>query len=148
MKKIYFLVSALAMMVCLSCGGSQSSPQAVADKFMTAFLVDFNIGEVRQYVSEELKSDFPEEANMNQLEMHFIDILKEHTKAHGYSFAIDKATSEIDGDDAEIHYVVTAKGNPDYQGEAEIELEKGIDGKWYVTDYEVGRDENAIDFGF
>lgn len=148
MKKLYLLASVVVMAVAVSCGGSKGGPQDVADKFMKAFLVDMNIDDARQYVSDGLKSDFPETNNMNELEKHFIQIMKDHSKTHGYKFEYNPAESETESDDAEICYIVTAKGNPDFKGEASIELEKGADGKWLVTDYDVDRDESAIDFGF
>lgn len=149
MKKLYFLIPVFAVAVAMGCGGgSKGGAKEVADKFMKAFVVDMDIDGARKLVSDELKDEFPETAGMNELEKHFVQILKDHTDAHGYSFAYNDAESEIGSDAADLYYVVTAKGNPDFTGEANVELEKGEDGKWYVVDYSVDRDEDAIDFGF
>lgn len=150
MKKLYLISSLVMMLAVVSCGGGSkaSDPRDVADKFMKSFLVDLDMDATRAYVSPDLLDDFPETKNMNELEKHFIQILKDHTKSHGYKFEYNAADSETGETEADISYVVTAKANPDFKGEADIELEKGEDGKWYVVDYDIDRDEEAIDFGF
>lgn len=148
MKKLILLIPVLSAVIAVGCGGGpKGDAKGVADKFMKAFTVDLDIDAARKLVADELKDEFPETAQMNELEKHFVQILKTHVESHVYAFAYDGAASQIGEDAADIHYTVTAKGNPDFAGTANVELEKR-DGKWYITDYSVDRDESAIDFGF
>lgn len=148
MKKIYVLTAVIAMFAAAACGGGATSPRKVADEFTKAFLVDFDLDRARQYVSPELKEEFPSENEMNEIEKSFLKVFKDHAASHGYNFVYEEAASSVSGNEADIHYTITAQGNPAFTGEADIELEKGADGKWYVTDYDIDRDESAVDFGF
>ncbi len=149
MKRVLLLSSLFAMMLAVSCGGSKNSdPKSVADKFAKAFFVEMNFDIAREYVSAELLDEFPEAGKMNELEKHFVKILTDHAVAHGYKFEYDAEKSGVAESTADICYNLTAKGNPDWKGTGEVELQKDADGRWVVTDYEFDHDDSAIDFGF
>ncbi len=149
MKRPLLLSVVFVSMLAVSCGGSKNAgPQDVAGKFAKTFFVDMNLEASRRFVSAELLEEFPAADEMNDLEKQFVKILFDHAKAHGYRFEYDAESSAIAESAADICYKLTAKGNPDWEGKGEVDLEKDADGKWTVTDYEFDRDESAIDFGF
>lgn len=149
MKKLYLISSLFVVLMMASCmgGSSKSGPKDIADKFLKAYL-QVNIDEARKYVAKDLKEDFPESRQMNEYEKQFVKIMKAHSSSHGYRFELDPLDSDIDDDEADLYYMVTAKANPGFMGEANIELEKGIDGNWYVTYYDIDYDDSALDLDY
>ena len=146
--RLSFFISAAVLLSSCGGGSKNAGPKTVADRFAKAFFADMDIDSSRRYVSAELLDEFPESDKMSELEKHFIKILTDHAKAYGYKFEYDAGNSEIGDSSADICYVLTARGNPDWKGTGEVELEKDADGRWIVTDYEFDHDESAIDFGF
>lgn len=150
MKKMFIISAMFVSMLAVSCGGGAKSGSAkdVAGKFTKAFFVDMNLEAARRFVAPELLDEFPEAGDMGELEKHFIKILADHAEAYGYRFEYDAGKSVATDSIADIFYVLTANGNPDWKGTGEVDLAKDADGRWTVNDYAFDRDENAIDFGF
>ncbi len=149
MKKSLLLSALFVSMLAVSCGGLRNTgPKETADKFVKTLFVEVNTDAARRYVAEDLLDEFPAAKDMSEIEKQFVKILKDHAKAYGYKFEYDESLSKIGEDAASVFYVLTAKGNPEWQGTGDVTLQKNAEGKWVVTDYGFDRDEDAIDFGF
>lgn len=149
MKTVLLLSSAITMLLAVSCGGRHNAgPKTVADKFAYAYFVEMDIDVARRYISPALQEEFPETAEMNDIERQFIGILQDHAKARGYAVEYDAERSKIDDGIAEIYYKLTAGSNPEWTGTGMVELTKDTDAGWIVTDCEFDRDDRDLDFGF
>lgn len=138
MKKLLFLTAAIILSLAItSCGSASSDPHKAAEQFANAFYAgDFD--KCNKLTSSTHKDEFTPEKEMSSLEKTVLKAIRAEAKKMGYRIKVDKEASEVEDDRAKIWFIITAKGDSNFDERGYVNLLKE-DGKWGVTRYNLDK---------